>query len=303
MDTVSTFSAASIVDTIKGLTRKKKQEEKSCSYKIRKYKSQRIIILDCKNCRNGSSSITDSTCRKYIFQILDIEPAANRLVLSHLFERDYENENLDLLYLLARFISNIDIYKNSLIGKDQEICAVQWKEWLHTVINTSKSDPVGAYQDINAKIKNLLKSDDYSDLKYRTSKASFISMLEKMISSVPLLADMIKGDITGQDYYRNVIKSLVRPGFSTSRIYIAPPSNTEFLERYDVQRPGGRIMPITIYKLTDRPESLYFIIPGEYNNMHPIELEVIETARKKLMRHSFHLLKRLSHFHLILLFK
>src|SRR5665811_253744 len=98
-DTISTFSATSIVATIKGLTRKKKELEKSCSYKVRKYKNQRIIILDCKNCRNGSSSITDSTCRKYIFQIMETEPAANRLVLSHLFERDYENENLDLLYL------------------------------------------------------------------------------------------------------------------------------------------------------------------------------------------------------------
>ena len=44
-------------------------------------------------------------------------------------------------------------------------------------------------------------------------------------------------------------------------------------------------MPITIYRLTDRPESLYFTIPPEYNNMRPIELEIIESVRKKLMRH------------------
>src|SRR5659263_213884 len=116
IDTKSRFSAALIVNTIMGFTLKKKSKEKSCSFKVRKYNNQRIIILDCKNCRNGSSSITDSTCRKYIFQILDTEPGANRLVLSHLFERDYENENLDFLYLLARFISNLEIYKDSEIG-------------------------------------------------------------------------------------------------------------------------------------------------------------------------------------------
>jgi len=285
MDMISTLRATSIVATIIGLTRKKKPEEKSCSYKVRKYKNKRIIILDCKNCRNGSSSITDTTCRKYIFQIMETEPAANRLVLSHLFERDYENENLDLLYLMARFISNIDIYKNSQIGNDHEIYASQWKEWLLSIIKASKSDPIGAYQDINAKIKSLQKSDNETDIKYRICKASFISMLEKMHTCVPLLADRIKSDMTGLDHYRNVIKSLVRPGFSTSRIYIAPPSNTEFLERYEVQRLDGRVMPITLYGLTDRPESLYFTIPVEYNNMRPIELELIESARKKLMRH------------------
>ena len=59
-------------------------------------------------------------------------------------------------------------------------------------------------------------------------------MLEKMHTCVPLLAERIKIDITGMDYYGNLIKSLVRPGFSTSRIYTAPPSNTEFLEIYEV---------------------------------------------------------------------
>ena len=86
----------------------------------------------------------------------------------------------------------------------------------------------------------------------------------------------------GPGLLQEYIKSLVRPGFSTSRIYTSPPSNTEFLERYEVQRSGGRIMPITIYRLTDRPESLYFTIPGEYNNMHPIELEIIESVQEEI---------------------
>jgi hypothetical protein len=104
-----TLRTASIVDTIKSLAREKKRERKPCSYNVRKYKHQRVIILDCKNCKSGSSSITDPICREYIFRILNSEPAANRLVLSHLFERDYEMENLDFLYHLAQFINNIHL--------------------------------------------------------------------------------------------------------------------------------------------------------------------------------------------------
>lgn len=280
-----TFTAASIVDTIKSLAGKKKEGKKPCSYKVRKYKHQRIIILDCKNCRSGSSTLTDPACREYIFHILNSEPAANRLVLSHLFERDYEMENLDFLYLLARFIHNINSYKNSGPEKECEIYSKQWKDWLLSIINTSTSDPIKAYSELSGKIKSLQKTDIEPDIKIEPCRIYFTSLLEKMISSVPLLANLIQDETPSSDYYRNIIKSLVRPGFSTSRIYTAPPANTEFLERYEVQRSGGRIMPISIYKLTDRPESLYFTIPGEYNNMRPIELEVIESARKNLMRH------------------
>ncbi|MCX9086429.1 MAG: type II/IV secretion system ATPase subunit [Candidatus Methanoperedens sp.] len=270
---------ASIVDALKSLTGKKKDEEKICSYKVRKYKHQRIIILDCKNCKSGSSSITDPACREYIFRILNCEPAANRLVLSHLFDRDYEMENLDFLYLLARFINNIHEYKNSEFGAQGEQYTAQ-KEWLLSIINASTSDPVKAYSEIREKIKTLQKSNAKVSI-----ESNFVSLLEKMILTVPMLADRIKGEAGSPEYYRNIIKSLVRPGFSTTRIYTAPPSNTEFLERYEVQRSCGRILPITIYTLTDRPESLYFTIPPEYDNMRPIELEIIESVRKKLMRH------------------
>lgn len=274
-----TLRTASIVDTIKSLAGEKKRERKPCSYNVRKYKHQRVIILDCKNCKSGSSSITDPICREYIFQILNFEPAANRLVLSHLFERDYEMENLDFLYHLAQFINNIHAYKNSGFGTECEEYTTQCKEWLLSIINTSTFDPIKAYLEIREKINTLRKSNA------QAIRIQFISLLEKMISTVPLLADRIRGERESCDYYRNTIKSLVRPGFSTSRIYTAPPSNTEFLERYEVHRSGGRILPITIYRLTDRPESLYFTIPPEYNNMRPIELEIIESVRKKLMRH------------------
>ena len=165
-------------------------------------------------------------------------------------------ENLDFLYLLARFINNIHEYKNSEFGTQGEQYTTQ-KEWLLSIINASTSDPVKAYSEIREKIKTLQKSNAKVSI-----ESNFISLLEKMISTVPMLADRIKGEVESPEYYRNIIKSLVRPGFSTTRIYTAPPSNTEFLERYDVQRSCGRILPITIYTLTDRPESLYFTIPA-----------------------------------------
>ncbi|MBU3968063.1 MAG: type II/IV secretion system ATPase subunit [Euryarchaeota archaeon] len=273
-----TLTAASIIAAVRQLAGRKKEEKRICSHRTRVSGNRRTIILDCKNCLAGEASITHIKCRENIFQILISEPEADRLVLSHLYERDYEMENLEFLYLLARFIDGIRVYRNADLSKDYGKYQVHWEEFIHSVIDLSASDPIKAYIDIRLKIKSLKENQNIEE-----GKTNFISLLEKMVQCVPDLSNRIKADMPGY-YYENAIKSLVRPGFSSSRIYAAPPPNTEFIEGYEVQRPGGRVMQISRYKLTDRPETLYFAIPVEYN-MRPKELEIIEAVRKKLMKH------------------
>lgn len=272
------ITAALIIAAVRELTGRKKEEKRICSHRTRVSRNTRTMILDCKNCLTGEASITDIKCRQNIFQILISEPEADRLVLSHLYERDYEMENLDFLYLLARFIDGIMVYVNSDLSRGYGKYQAQWDEFVHSVIDRAACDPVKACIDIRLRIKSLRENQDNEE-----GKANFILLLEKMAQCVPGLADRIKTDNPGY-YYETVIKSLVRPGFSSSRIYAAPPPNTEFIEGYEVQRPGGRVMQISRYKLTDRPETLYFAIPVEYN-MRPKELEIIEAVRKKLMKH------------------
>lgn len=273
-----TITPSSIIAAVRQLAGRKKEEKRICSHRTRVSGNRRTIILDCKNCLAGEASITHIKCRENIFQILISEPEADRLVLSHLYERDYEMENLEFLYLLARFIDGIRVYGNADLSKDYGKYQVHWEEFINSVIDLSASDPIKAYIDIRLKIKSLKENQNIEE-----GKTNFISLLEKMVQCVPALSDNIKADMPGY-YYENAIKSLVRPGFSSSRIYAAPPPNTEFIEGYEVQRPGGRVMQISRYKLTDRPETLYFAIPVEYN-MRPKELEIIEAVRKKLMKH------------------
>lgn len=269
-----------LMGAVRSLTGRRKEDKSLCSRNIRRFKNQRIITLNCKNCGSGLSSLSDPGCRENIFHILNSETEANRLVLSHLFERDYERENLDFLYLLARFINSINSYRNSLMSK-RENCSTENTRLL-SILYSSASDPIGAFFELRNELRALHSNNGSHASVIENCGNDLILLLEKMVSCVPELADRLKDPET--DNYGS-IKPLVRPGFSTSRIYISPPTNTEFLERYEVQRCGGRIMPITMYSLTDRPESLYFAIPVEYNNMRSIDIEIIESARKKLMRH------------------
>jgi flagellar protein FlaI len=280
-ENIKAITAASIIEFLRQLAGKKKEIKNICSYSTRISRNKRTIILDCKNCHIGEASITDIKCRENILGILISEPVADRLVLSHLYERDYEMENLEFLYMLARFIDGIRVYKNAEPAMDCGNEQAKWGEWLRSIIDMSASDPVKAYMDIRTMIKRSQENGSAPD--GEKCIAHFISMLKKMSGCVPELGDRINGD-EPVNYYETLTKTLVRPGFSSSRIYTAPPPNTEFIEGYEVQRSGGRVMQISRYKLTDRPETLYFAIPVEYN-MRPGELEIIEAVRKKLMKH------------------
>ncbi|HEY9247093.1 MAG TPA: hypothetical protein VIO11_09630, partial [Candidatus Methanoperedens sp.] len=262
---------ASLAQAAKGLIGGKKGTEIACTYKVRISRNQKSIIFGCRGCEAGDSSITDEECRRNIFRVLASEPIADRLILSRLYEREYERENLKSMYSMARFADGIRIYRDVQVG--EECDNDQVKSRMLSFIELCESDPVKAYLDIKEEIKTL------GDQRNDPCISRFISILEKMAACVPDMANLIKGDYPGSDYYGNVLKSFVRPAFSSSRIYTAPPANTEFIEGYEVQRPGGRAMPISLYKFTDRPENLYFAIPPEYN-MRPQELEIIESIRK-----------------------
>jgi type IV secretory pathway ATPase VirB11/archaellum biosynthesis ATPase len=84
--------------------------------------------------------------------------------------------------------------------------------------------------------------------------------------------------------YESRIKSHVRPPFSSSRIYTEAPENTEFLECYDINGREGRNLEVSIYRYTDRPEKLYMLRPPEYN-LRQEELRLLETVRKRMIRH------------------
>ena len=243
-ENIKAITSASIIEFLRHLAGKKKEIKNICSYRTRISRNKRTLILDCKNCRMGEASITDIKCRENILGILISEPVADRLVLSHLYERDYEMENLECLYMLAQFIDGIRVYKNAEPAMDCRNEQAMWGKWLKSVIDIAASDPVKAYMDIRTIIKRSQENGSAPD--GEKCKADFISMLEKMAGCVPGLGDRIKCD-EPVNYYETLMKTLVRPGFSSSRIYTAPPPNTEFIEGYEVQRSDGRVMQISRY--------------------------------------------------------
>ena len=421
---------------------KRKEKEEPCLYRIKQTKNRKTIFINCKEC-NFESSLNNTHCRKNILGILQKEPHTDCLILSRLYERDYEREALSLLYRLAGFQEIITTYLNTekvpkaCILPERLECELERKRIISSFVETVETDPLkirmqireciharrlkqvpetypvcvtcsdffyqmlceiekklasfpeispfqrsgtqfssikitenseapgqnskktrrdienserlenlkdtkGSKDSKNSKnlkspkeiienlktsiknseknlermigkiTKNLIKDTSgevtLAEIPETTQIPVFshekkqekrqkgntflnqISMNEISMNGVSLNKIYLNRDSANETYpdeifdYESAIKSHVRPPFSSSRIYTEAPSNTEFLECYDISCREGRNLEVSIYNYTDRPEKLYMIKPPEYN-LRQTELKLIEKVRRKMIKY------------------
>ena len=147
-------AASSLQDAVNSLNQgllqgKNKEEEESCPHRIKQTKNRKTIAINCKECDAGSS-LNDSHCRKNIFGILQKEIHADCLVLSRLYERDYEGKSLALLYALAGFKGTIAAYRSTEVvpeacdRHDKKECSLERKEIIAALAETVETDPLKA---------------------------------------------------------------------------------------------------------------------------------------------------------------
>ena len=147
-------AASSLQDAINSFNQgllqgKNKEEEESCPHRIKQTKNRKTIAINCKECEAGSS-LNDSHCRKNIFGILQREIHADCLVLSRLYERDYEGKSLALLYALAGFKGTIAAYRSTEVvpeacdRPDKMECSLERKEIISALAETVETDPLKA---------------------------------------------------------------------------------------------------------------------------------------------------------------
>ena len=143
------------------LSAQDKKEEESCPYRIKQTKTRKTIAINCRECDAGSS-LNDVQCRKNILEILQKEVQADCLVLSRLYERDYEGEALSLLYTLAGFDEIIRSYESTekvpeaCGSPEKKACELQRKEIIASFAKTVETDPLKARLEIRGFIQEKM---------------------------------------------------------------------------------------------------------------------------------------------------
>ncbi|AKB74058.1 Flagella-related protein FlaI [Methanosarcina lacustris Z-7289] len=160
-------AASSLQDAVNNLNQsllqgKNKEEEETCPHRIKQTKNRKTIAINCKECDAGSS-LNDSHCRKNIFGILQKEIHADCLVLSRLYERDYEGKSLALLYALAGFKGTIAAYRSTEIvpeacsRPEKKECSLERKEIISALSETVETDPLKARLELREIIQGKIQ--------------------------------------------------------------------------------------------------------------------------------------------------
>ena len=163
-----------------------KEKEENCPYRIKQTKNRKIIVINCKEC-NFPSSLNDRYCRKNVLEILRKEVNIDCLVLSRLYERDYEGEFLSLLYALAGFkeiiaayISTEKVPENCSFPERDE-CDAEREELLNFFVKLAETDPMEARLEIKRCIdENVLKKAHDIQSLCTTCSECFYQMLHEI---------------------------------------------------------------------------------------------------------------------------
>ena len=258
--------------------------EKLCPYNAIRKTDLKTVIINCRNCSMGNSTIFDETCRSNIFKILQTEHGADRVILNHVFVKVFLGEELETLKELIRFVENIEVYSDiKLPSKDFEkckACVLNRQKEIQSIIDISHIDPVLA----SIKLEEILKKTGMPDKKCKECDEKYQGIISKMVSKAEFKQRIIEKKFDSDFFYTNYIRPYVRPGFIDSYIQLEPPPDAIFLESYEVQRKGGRPVNISLYLLGTRPEKLYFVVPPEYD-LPRTELYLLEKVRASLSRH------------------
>lgn len=269
---------------------KEKVKDKECTYRIKKTRNTNTIIIECGEC-GRDSTLNNPICKSNIFQILIKETAAERLVLSNLYDREYDGRILQKIYSLARFEDYLRSYENmtsvsyNCTRDFRDTCTKSRKEALDQLIDSAKESPIKAYKDIEKAIAQFeCEAEKVTQSECSECMEIFQETLQEIKRKMLPFLNYFLCEPDGTFDYEKNFHPYVRPLFSTSRIYTEPPVNTIFIECYDVQRDDGRKLPVSIYEFTDKPEKLYVVNPAEYN-MQPEELLLIECVRNRMIKH------------------
>jgi len=259
-------------------------EKKLCPYNSIRRSGSKTVIISCRNCKMGNSTIFDETCRTNIFKIIQLEHGLTRIILNHAFVKVFRGENLEIIKDLNGFIEGLRSYgRMGLPSKKFEKCSDCNKKRyanIKSIIELANKDPILAFY----KLQNIVKSDKSVASDCVDCEEKFKNIVSELLTKSDLARHIPLEKIDSNTFYTNYIRPYVRPGFIDSYIQLEPPPDAVFKESYEVTRKGGRPMNVTLYDLRSRPEKLYFVMPSEYE-LPREELYLLEKVRSHLSHH------------------
>jgi flagellar protein FlaI len=259
-------------------------DEIQCLYEIKRKTDSKTLMINCRPCSSGNSTLGDETCRRNILRILQQEPGITQLVLNHAFVKVFSGEELIRLKDLATFVEDLEAHRHLQVPRKEftrcKPCSEKRQKEIAHLSQSAQADPVKAF----FYLKNFTQKKKTKETPCDECEEHYTEALSEILIKTGLPQWLTMDACASDVIYSTYIRPHVRPGFIDSYIQLEPPSDAVFLESYEVPRRGRRPVHISLYLLRTRPEKLYFVVPPEYE-LPREELYALEEVRLQVSRH------------------
>lgn len=272
----------------------KKQEGKVCNYSVRMDGKDQNLIIDCLDCSEGKAIGSSEVCMSAVLGILLKEPEVDNIILSDLTEKEYDKQQVSTLKEIAEVIEDTRYWPAKRMApaklrNDAECktCFGDRGSRLKNILDDMLfKDPAGAYVLIKLfteeESKSLEKENNDVCLECRShfikdvlQPINRIFDGRKFFKDLRLKFETLKPN--DRTIYNDIFTYLSRPYFSTSRIIREPSPSMKLIENYEVGEAK-----VGIYMFSEKPEYMYFLIPGEYS-LDAEKFKLINEARNRLL--------------------
>lgn len=272
----------------------KQEHSSSLDYEVISEGEDTILKVDCEKVLYIPSLEDNGLLMAYTCDMLIENMNVTKLVFSQKMDYEYDYTQVQLLLDVAKmfnfFAKRKDIFSVHALsfGKENHKYLSRWyTETQKLIFSLLKSDPVGAYVELNRLIrhehmnKEHAKNDDDKNL--IDLYLNLLNHMKKYFEDIKLISEL-KSKLSGykvgdRSIYRTVFRPIIKPDFMYTKLMADYPADGEEIDNYMVGDTE-----VTIFKFKDSVEYLYHITPPEFR-LTEEQYDILDLARKIMSEH------------------
>lgn len=250
----------------------------NCERAVVRLGDERVLRFKCEGCEHGASIEGSEVCMREVVRALAEYPEVSAVVLSDIYEREYNGPSLAELKEVAKIFNACKRWPFAhLAPTDCKRCEPERRRQLKDALDVMPGDPARAREELEVIVQELLARSKRGAEKCRRCRTTFI---ERALT--PMLSSLKRAKLAGtgrknREGYAKVLRALIHPCFMSSRFALEPPAGAELVDAYRVGNSE-----IRIYRLGRKLQHLYFLVPPEHRLPHE-QVLLLHRARQALL--------------------
>ncbi|MFT4304682.1 MAG: ATPase, T2SS/T4P/T4SS family [Candidatus Woesearchaeota archaeon] len=247
-----------------------------------------ILRVDCEKAGITSSIEDSGLTMSYILDLIIENKDITKIILYEKRDYEYDSQQVNLLLEIAKIFVSIVKDKNLLsyysMGEHDQVYA----EIKKLLFQTLKTDPIGAYVELNRILRREeISKDSSNNPQLIKTIENYIYLLQHSIKyleesrlitiSKAYLAGYNVGD---REVYRRIFRPMIKPDFMFTKIMASYPEDGEELDNYLIHDD----IEVTIFRTPDSTQYIYHIMPPEFK-LEEDKYEILDNARKIMSEH------------------